>query len=155
DLLSLNTQLTPTASFTGQIEFGINPLQGFYLVDAGTSPELHLNAHLGATLNAAGQFGPLALNYGVLNGNAQLNASFDVNLVSSPGANGIIPISQLIGNFQDAVQTKATGTADLDLPLGLRIGDDGPGVKSDFQAHWDAKDAGNLHFGALPTGGDR
>lgn len=155
NLLSLNTQLTPTVSFTGQIEFGINPLQGFYLVDAGTSPELHLNAHLGATLNAAGQFGPLALNYGVLNGNAQLDASFDVNLVSSPGSNGITPISQLITNFQDAVQPKASGTADLDLPLGLRIGDDGPGVKSDFQAHWDAKDAGNLHYGALPSGGDR
>ena len=95
-------------------------------------PEIRFHAGVATPINATGKFGPFALDYGVLNGLATLAADFNVDLISPTGAGGPISISQLVGNSQDAVQPKASGTASIDLPMGLHIGDDGPGVKAEF-----------------------
>ncbi|MDZ4819489.1 MAG: hypothetical protein SGJ20_11000, partial [Planctomycetota bacterium] len=149
NLLTLQTPITPSATIAGEIEFGLNPQQGFYLVDQqGTMPEIRVHAGIDApAIHAGGKIGPLQLTYGVDGGTANLGADFTVNLVSLPGSGGIIPISLVGSNLQDVVKPAATGAATVNLPFGLRIGDDGPGVIANFSAYWNANNPSRLCFG--------
>ncbi len=164
DLFSLSLSFTPAITFDLQIEFGFSKEKGFYIVDRDTAPagevirsdlrmgigEVHLGAGLTASnFNAGGQFGPVI--YGVAGGNASANFGLTLNLNDPNSSGGIITTSELTGNITTVLQPSVGGTASIVLPMGVRIGSDGPGVKTTFSAYWNANSPTTFHFGS-PSG---
>lgn len=165
DLFSLALKLKPTLSIDAQIEFGFSKDRGFYIVDRDTATgvirpgdrvaggEIQLSASITASnFVAGGQFGPVI--YGVRDGNASVSYGVSINL-TDPGSNGggvgIITSSELTGNILAVLQAHLGGNASLILPMGLYLGNGGPGIKANFSLYWDASKPADFHFGS-PTG---
>ncbi|HEY7118485.1 MAG TPA: NosD domain-containing protein, partial [Tepidisphaeraceae bacterium] len=151
-LFSLAITLQPKIDFNAKIEFGINKTDGFYIVDRSnaSNPEVTLKAGVTANFDkVGGQFGPL--NYGVASGSANINFNLGIDLKdpkSADGSGGKIGGSELVSNLGTVLNPVASGGANIHLPIGLHLGQGGPGVATTFDAHWDPADPANIHFGA-------
>ncbi len=144
----------PHVTFTLDLGFGMNPDEGFFLVDSqainpASPPELQLDAGIAATFDKiGGSFGPIA--YGVRNGTGDISFHLDVDLKDPNNSGGRITPSEILGNFTSVVRPSLGGSAGLMLPIGLRLGETGPGVTTTFQLGWDASQPSTVTFG--PSG---
>ena len=162
DLFSLSLVFNPNISFDMQIEFGFSKDKGFYLVDRDSAPEIiqpgiHTGPgeiRLGASItasnfNAGGQFGPVI--YGVRNGNAAANFGLSLDLKDPNNSGGIITTSELTGNLSTVLLSglNAGAAASIVMPMGIKLGEDGPGVKATFSAYWNSSTPGTFRFGSV------
>jgi len=146
-LLDLQAEVNVGPTVDVAIEFGLNPEQGFYLIDR-PGPEVSFTLGVDARLDAAGSFGPLAI--GVVGGRATLpNARLELDLVDADSpladANRYVLPSEVFASLRPNLTLERS--AELKLPLGARLGDGGPGVVTEFTAHWDPFDTGSFTFG--------
>ena len=151
-ILTLDSMLQPTVAFDFALQFGLNEDDGFFIVDQGTAagPELTLAAGLTLPIDLfGGMFGPLA--YGVSNGLASLTADFDLDLVDpdSPMAGGRIGGGQLTANLLQVLDPALSGNGELRLPMGLRLGQTGPALLTNFTAFWNSSAPGSLTYGTV------
>jgi hypothetical protein len=142
----------PEITFDLDLTFGLNPEDGFFILDTGDEqdPEMSLEAGFDVVFERiGGSIGPL--DYGVLNGHFLLAAGFAVNLVDpNPPASGEhkITVEELVGNFSTVFDPEITGNASLTFPqMGIRLGEDGPGIITSFSAYWNADNPDTFTFG--------
>ena len=144
DLFELDASVNPGVQFDFELEFGLDPESGFYVVDRGEAlgAEMRLSAGVNVALDRiGGSFGPL--EFGVLDGEASLGAALEFDLVSPGGAGGRLGAAEL---FTPSIDF-SVGDASIRLPMGVRLGDMGPGFITEFTAHWSIENPGEFKFG--------
>jgi parallel beta-helix repeat protein len=148
--ISLQTNLPITASFTGGVTFGFDPQDGFY-IDGGTGTgglSVNVQVSTSATFpnQTIGMFG--SLPFGVSGATASMMANVGLSL-NPTGDNGQkISTMDLTQSAPALLQLTITGSGSVDLPFGLHLGSDGPGVISSFTANWDPTRSQPVEYGA-------
>ncbi|MFI5378326.1 MAG: right-handed parallel beta-helix repeat-containing protein, partial [Tepidisphaerales bacterium] len=150
NLFTLNGNVNVGVQFNANLEFGLDKSNGFYLVDRSTAanPEISLSAGITANFNKiGGNFGPVS--YGVSNGTGNVTFNMGLDLVSPQGTGGKIGPGDLANNISAVVQPEflAGSGAKVDLPIGFYLGNGGPGVATEFKAHWDPTHPDAFYFG--------
>ncbi len=152
DLFSLDGQLETVASAVLDLEFGYNPQNGFYLVDrqaATNLPELRITAGIHVPLDkVGGSFGPI--KYGVSQGAANLDFNLNLDLRDTDNTGGLVSLGELGNSLENAVVPGLSGTGTLNLPMGIRLGSNGPGVITSFNAAWNADKPAEILFTGNP-----
>ena len=145
---SIDGDVGVSVTFDTSLEFGYDPADGLYIVGNSNpaDPAVSLSVGVSANFNQiGGMFGPLS--YGISNGTASGNVALQINL-DPPGDNGSkISGSDMLSNLASIIVPSITGSANLNLPIGLAIGSDGPGVTTTFSASWDPSRAQPFEFG--------
>lgn len=135
--LSIDGSVAAKLDYGFNLAFGLNKTDGFYL-DTSASNELSLGLDLTTPgLNANARLGFLQFN--AIDQGTQFNGDFAIDLTDANADNKLfLPELTAIGtNYQDLIDAKLTGSANLKLGLQASTGVASlPAVNTDLEVQW-------------------
>ncbi|WP_375506548.1 putative Ig domain-containing protein [uncultured Nostoc sp.] len=153
--LSINGNAKSNLGYDFNLDFGINKTNGFYF-DTSAANELNLN--LGASLPGLETRGKLGfLELSATDAGTQFNGVFNVDLQDAD--NQLLLTELPAVNYANLVDTKLTGTANVNLKLKTGFNNSStilPSLKTDFKLDWSFNNSSvapgqNQNFGSLPS----
>ncbi|MFO0905559.1 MAG: right-handed parallel beta-helix repeat-containing protein [Pirellulales bacterium] len=132
DILPSNIDITASVEARADVTVGVAADGTSFLRDvgAGQPDEFSMTASITLDLERlGGSVGPLYA--GVAQGTGELSVNMGVDLVASTGG-GRVAIDELAADVSAYVQSSVSATAELDLPLAVRLGETGPGFLTSF-----------------------